>query len=419
MRFARFALAFALASNGAAAQTLPVADAGDDQSFPCAPLAGALVTLDGTGSSDPDSPATVLTYTWSGDALGLGVTVDGPSPVVTLPPGVHVLTLTVDDGIDGTAIDTMQVEVVADVTPPALTLSSESPELWPPNHKYHALEAADFVATATDECDVETGLEDVVFVRGTSDEAENGNGDGNTTADISFEGGCGTAMVRSERAGPEDGRVYELVIALRDAAGNATEAVLDVTVPHNKKSGAVDSGDVYEVVAEACGAVELCAAAPVATCAATPEAEAAIKVGKKGDPSLRWRARGFAAPAGAFDDPAIDYQLCVYTDDGVAPALATDPTAPRGVHWKRKDGQASYRASKGADGIRRLELAEQGGFGELSAEVSSDELPTLPLGASTALVLQLMDSNGGCVGSSFDTPKKNDANRYQAEIPAD
>ena len=189
--------------------------------------------------------------------------------------------------------------------------------------------------------------------------------------------------------------------------------------PPSNEMSAVDSGDAYEVVAEACGAVELCPAAPVATCPATPEAEAAIKVGKKGDPSLRWRARGFAAPAGAFDDPAIDYQLCVYTDDGVAPALATDPAAPRGVHWKRKDGHASYRAEKGAEGIRRLDLAEQGGLGELSAEVSSDELPTLPLGASTALVLQLMDSNGGCVGSSFDTPKKNDADRYQAEIPAD
>jgi hypothetical protein len=291
-------------------------------------------------------------------------------------------------------------------------------ELWPPNHKYHALTAADFGVTASDECDVETGPEDVVFTLGTSDEEENGRGDGNTTADISFENGCSTAMVRSERAGPEDGRVYELTLSLQDAAGNAAAvAVVTASVPHSKKSGAVDSGDAYEVLAEACGPVELCGAAPAEVCAATPEAEVAIKVGRRGDPALRWRARDFAVAAGAYDDPAVDYQLCVYTQ-GESAVLETDPTAARGSLWKRKDGRASYRAPKGSDGIRRLELKEQGGAGELSADVSSAELPELPIAAETALVLQLVDSSGGCVGSSFDAPKKNEAERYQAEIPA-
>jgi hypothetical protein len=417
MRTPAIALAFLLTSAAAGAQTLPIADAGDDQSFPCAPAAGAEVTLDGTSSSDPDSASAVLTYTWTGDALGAEVT--GATPVVTLPPGVHVLTLTVDDGVDGTAADTVQVTVVADVTPPTLTVGTPTTELWPPNHKYHALTADDFGVTASDECDVETGPEDVVFTLGTSDEEENGRGDGNTTADISFENGCSTAMVRSERAGPEDGRVYELTLSLQDAAGNAAAvAVVTASVPHSKKSGAVDSGDAYEVLAEACGPVELCGAAPAEVCAATPEAEVAIKVGRRGDPSLRWRARDFAVAAGAYDDPAVDYQLCVYTQ-GESAVLETDPTAARGSLWKRKDGRASYRAPKGADGIRRLELKEEGGAGELSADVSSDELPALPIAAETALVLQLVDSSGGCVGSSFDAPKKNEADRYQAEIPAD
>jgi hypothetical protein len=272
--------------------------------------------------------------------------------------------------------------------------------------------------TASDDCDVETGPEDVVFALGTSDEEENGRGDGNTTADISFENGCGTAMVRSERAGPEDGRVYELTLALQDAAGNAAEVtVVTASVPHSRKSGAVDSGDAYEVAAEACGPVELCGAAPAEVCTAPAEAEVAIKVGRKGDPALRWRARDFTVAPGAFDDPAVDYQLCVYTQ-GESAALETDPAAPRGSLWKRKEGHATYRAPKGADGIRRLELDEQAGAGELSVDVSSAELPALPIAAGTALVLQLVDSAGGCVGSSFDAPKKNDADRYQAEIPA-
>ena len=103
-----------LLAGQAGAQTLPIANAGLDQEIPCAPATGAEVTLDGSGSSDPDDPLAMLTYTWSGDAaLGVGVTLDGVAPVVTLLPGVHTITLTVDDGIDGTATDDVVITVVA------------------------------------------------------------------------------------------------------------------------------------------------------------------------------------------------------------------------------------------------------------------------------------------------------------------
>src|SRR4029450_13805869 len=149
-----FALSYA---TGAGAQTLPIADAGDDQSFPCAPVTGQQVTLDGSGPRDPADPLAVLPYTWSSDeALGVGVTVDGVMPVVTLLPGVHTLTLTVDDGIDGTATDDVQVTVVADTEPPQLVLNTPATaELWPPNHKYHSFAAADYVIAATRRCDVQ------------------------------------------------------------------------------------------------------------------------------------------------------------------------------------------------------------------------------------------------------------------------
>src|SRR4029453_6086163 len=332
--FFMFALSYA---TGAGAQTLPIADAGDDQSFPCAPETGQQVSLDGSGSSDPDDPLAVLTYTWSSDeALGVGVTVDGVMPVVTLLPGVHTLTLTVDDGIDGTATDDVQVTVVADTEPPQLVLNTPATaELWPPNHKYHSLPAPDYVMSAGDRCDVEVGPEDVIFTRGTSDEADNGNGDGNTTADIAFDAGCGSALVRSERAGPGDGRVYELTLSLHDPAGNAaTEGVLTVSVPHNHGRDAVDSGDVSEVVADACGPIELCPPPPDPACTEAPEANVEIDLGGKDGGELRWRAEGFPVAEGAFSDPATDYQLCVYTDDGVTtPVLEDDPAAPHGAGW--------------------------------------------------------------------------------------
>ena len=235
-----------LLAGPAGAQTAPVADAGDDQEIPCAPATGAEVTLDGSGSFDPDDPAAVLTYTWSGDAaFGVGVTYDGVAPVVTLLPGVHVITLTVDDGsgVDPVAMDDVQITVVADSEPPVMVLSPSEAELWPPNHKAHEFLAADFVESVSDSCDTELGPEDVIFVSGTSDEEDDGNGDGNTTGDLMFDAGCASAMVRSERAGPGDGRVYELSLSVQDAAGNVSEPqVLTVSVPHDQgHPDAVDS----------------------------------------------------------------------------------------------------------------------------------------------------------------------------------
>ena len=84
----------------------PVADAGQDQVVDAGPGCVSLVSLDGSGSSDPDGD--VLTYSWSGP-FG---TVAGMKPEVSLGRGVHVITLTVDDGNGLTASDTVEVEVV-------------------------------------------------------------------------------------------------------------------------------------------------------------------------------------------------------------------------------------------------------------------------------------------------------------------
>ena len=51
------------------------------------------MTLDGSGSSDPDGDP--LTYTWTG-SFG---TATGVHPTVELPVGTWTITLTVDDGL--------------------------------------------------------------------------------------------------------------------------------------------------------------------------------------------------------------------------------------------------------------------------------------------------------------------------------
>ena len=93
----------------------PTADAGPDQLLQVAGGDTAEVTLDGSASSDPDSDP--LTFTWT-NSFG---TVMGVMPTVALPAGVHVVTLTVDDGKGGTDTDTVEITVnqapVADAGP--------------------------------------------------------------------------------------------------------------------------------------------------------------------------------------------------------------------------------------------------------------------------------------------------------------
>lgn len=93
----------------------PVANAGPDQTV----QAGAAVTLDGTGSADPDGDT--LTFAWTQTA-GTAVTLTGPdsaSPTFAAPTTAGTLTfeLTVSDG-KASATDTVDVSVGGANQPP-------------------------------------------------------------------------------------------------------------------------------------------------------------------------------------------------------------------------------------------------------------------------------------------------------------
>ena len=97
----------------------PSADAGADVTVGCTDVAGMLVTrditLDGSGSSDPDSDP--LTYEWTVLFPDGGETVvTGVNPVVTFPLGTSTITLVVNDGqADSAASDTVDVTVTVGV----------------------------------------------------------------------------------------------------------------------------------------------------------------------------------------------------------------------------------------------------------------------------------------------------------------
>jgi hypothetical protein len=71
----------------------PVADAGPDQTVNSIDFKFARVTLNGTGSYDPDGAELTYEWTWpDGTAIGI-------SPVVMFPVGVTTVALTVSDGV--------------------------------------------------------------------------------------------------------------------------------------------------------------------------------------------------------------------------------------------------------------------------------------------------------------------------------
>jgi hypothetical protein len=203
----------------------PVADAGPDQRVSANSGCQGEVTLDGTGSTDPDNDT--LTYTWSGP-FG---TATGATPTVKhLALGTHTITLTVDDGKGGTATDTVAVTVY-DGTPPTIgSLSATPNSLWPPNHNMVAVTVR---ASVLDSCDPAPTW---TIVSVTSNEPANGLGDGDLSPDWMITADH-TVSLRAERSGTGNGRIYTITVRATDASGNMSVQGLTVLVPKNQKAG--------------------------------------------------------------------------------------------------------------------------------------------------------------------------------------
>jgi uncharacterized repeat protein (TIGR01451 family) len=217
----------------------PVANAGPDQTGSCT----GVVTLDGTATSDVDDPNNTLTFVWK---EGATIIATGPNPSVVLSVGVHNITLTVTDPHGASSQDSVVVTVVDDSLP-TITLTNQTYSLWPPNHQYVNFTLSQFVASASDACDPSVDINDVVIAKITSDETENGNGDGNTLNDIIIAADCKSFQLRSERQVSGNGRVYTITFLVRDTAGNTTTATAKVIVPTNNNGGAIDNGPNYTV----------------------------------------------------------------------------------------------------------------------------------------------------------------------------
>lgn len=109
--------------NATVANSAPTANAGLDQNI----VDGGLVTLDGSGSSDPDGDP--LTYNWAFTALPVGSaaaldTTDPVHPTFTADVGgTYTVRLIVNDGTVNSAADSMNVVNTLSVATPNIVLS--------------------------------------------------------------------------------------------------------------------------------------------------------------------------------------------------------------------------------------------------------------------------------------------------------
>ncbi|MEK7326669.1 MAG: nuclease, partial [Chloroflexota bacterium] len=108
--------------------------------------------------------------------------------------------------------------------PPTASVSVSPNSLWPPNHKYATVEA-----TVNASADVGA----ITLVSVTSNEPDDGLGDGDTANDIVIVDDF-TFKLRAERSGAGSGRVYTITYQVTNTCGATATASATVTVPLNQ-----------------------------------------------------------------------------------------------------------------------------------------------------------------------------------------
>lgn len=219
----------------------PVAEAGPD----FIKNEGTVVELDGTASSDADLDS--LSFQWS-QVSGPTVVLSDPTnpkptftaPMVELGGETLVFQLIVSDGLTISNADQVTVRVLNVNDPPVCELARPvTDSLWPPNHKMTPVSIAGISDPNDDNVKI-------TITRVTQDEPINGLGDGDTTPDASIQGAI--ALLRAERSGTGNGRVYHIHFTADDGDGGTCSGTVKVVVPHSKTplSSALDEGELFD-----------------------------------------------------------------------------------------------------------------------------------------------------------------------------
>jgi hypothetical protein len=136
-----------------------------------------------------------------------------------------MLTCTATNGAGLSASASVTVRIDTTVPTIAGLPTGGACTLWPPNHRL--VQVANVSASG--------GLSELasLTVTGSSNEPENGLGDGDTAPDVVIHDGI--VQLRAERSGTGTGRVYTVMATASDIAGNETTVTTTCLVPHDQR----------------------------------------------------------------------------------------------------------------------------------------------------------------------------------------
>ena len=211
------------------------------------------VTITLVGDEETTLECGVDEYTELGASAAFGcdsITVPvaaGGDDVDAHTPGTYTVTYELSDSCGHSAGPVTRTVTVVDTQGPVLELGPML-KLWPANHDYETLSLSDCVQSLEDACAGDIDVDEMgTIVSIYSDEPENGTGDGNTEDDIVILD-ASSFMLRAERQGGGNGRVYGIAFEITDSEGNTVTDTCFVSVPHDQSGDeAIDDGAEYTV----------------------------------------------------------------------------------------------------------------------------------------------------------------------------
>jgi hypothetical protein len=225
----------ALFAVNARSATPPTLVCSGDQILECTSTNGAAGVVS-VMVQDADGDGLMVVWAVNGEPAATNIVAAGEttnavtlSLTNTFAMGTNDVSVGVTD--DGTnVVMCSSTIIVGDTTPPLIRSIVATPNLlWPPNHKMRSIQVA---VRASDACGpVQWRITEI-----TSNEADDGLGDGHTSPDWLINRDH-RAFVRAERSGNGFGRIYTLHIEVSDMAQNTTNGTVTVTVPHDRGHG--------------------------------------------------------------------------------------------------------------------------------------------------------------------------------------
>jgi len=186
-----------------------------------------------------------------------GITLSNCTPSsVTEDESPVTVTCTLTDTANNSSTCSFTVDV-RDTLPPVVNISNDgsgySGTMWPPNHGYVAHTLLECITgPIVDQCDGTLGDPSMHIVNITSDEPESVTGSGNTCIDMVITGPT-SFLLRAERTGGGDGRVYTVSFTVSDDDGNTAAKSCSFQVPHDQSGPPAVAGPPVYCVGSSCG----------------------------------------------------------------------------------------------------------------------------------------------------------------------